>query len=80
LCQFNEIDDLGAVGYTETRRACCGEGLLAITSFCNAQSLGTCSDPSTYIFFDSMHPTETVYKAVAEATWNDMVPLFGLKR
>jgi len=66
-------------GYTETRRACCAEGLISLGAFCNAKSPGTCSDPSTYMFFDSAHPTESVYKFLAKATWNNMVSFFGLK-
>lgn len=66
-------------GYTEVGRGCCGEGMLATAVFCNSASTGTCSDPSTYMFFDSLHPTEKCYKAVAEKIYTDMVPFFGIK-
>lgn len=54
-------------GYTEARRACCGEGLLSTAGFCNKDSVGTCTDASKYVFFDSLHPTSSVYRLVAEA-------------
>lgn len=60
-------------GFTQTRRACCGEGLISTAEFCNPDSLGTCSDASEYLFFDSLHPSQTAYKQIAEAFYNDIV-------
>lgn len=66
-------------GYKETRRACCGEGMLATATFCNANSVGTCSDASNFVFFDSLHPTQSVYKRGADHFHEKVVAHFNFK-
>ncbi|KAJ7518955.1 hypothetical protein O6H91_20G016800 [Diphasiastrum complanatum] len=44
-------------GFTHARRACCGLGLLATAILCNKLTPGTCSNASSYIFWDSFHPS-----------------------
>ncbi|KAF6174108.1 hypothetical protein GIB67_020290 [Kingdonia uniflora] len=43
---------------------CCGSGFWAIGPLCNAAT-PTCSNPSQFIFWDAVHPTEEVYKVAA---------------
>lgn len=45
---------------------CCGTGLLEATFLCNPKSY-VCPDASKYVFWDSIHPTETAYYVVFEA-------------
>ncbi|KAG0575959.1 hypothetical protein KC19_5G043800 [Ceratodon purpureus] len=71
--------DPSQYGYSEVGRGCCGEGLFATAVFCNSASTGTCSDPSTYMFFDSLHPTEKCYKAIVDQIYYKLAPFFGLK-
>ncbi|KAL5078077.1 hypothetical protein RYX36_017061, partial [Vicia faba] len=49
-------------GFFESRRACCGTGLLEVAIFCNRISVGTCTNASEYVFWDSFHPTEATNK------------------
>ncbi|PPD72617.1 hypothetical protein GOBAR_DD30477 [Gossypium barbadense] len=49
----------------EVRRACCGTGLLETSILCNQHSIGTCSNASQYVFWDSFHPTEAAKKILA---------------
>ncbi|KAG0566258.1 hypothetical protein M758_7G046200 [Ceratodon purpureus] len=66
-------------GYTSTRRACCGEGLISTAGFCNENSIGTCSDASKYVFFDSLHPTQSIYKRAADVYHGQLVSYFKIK-
>ncbi|KAI7740879.1 hypothetical protein M8C21_021979 [Ambrosia artemisiifolia] len=54
-------------GFKEVKRGCCGTGLLEATILCNPKSI-TCPDASKYVFWDSIHPTETVYRIFFEST------------
>ncbi|XP_071707310.1 GDSL esterase/lipase At5g45960-like [Rutidosis leptorrhynchoides] len=54
-------------GFKEVKRGCCGTGLLETTFLCNPKST-TCSDASKYVFWDSIHPTESMYRVFFEAT------------
>ncbi|KAF5206147.1 GDSL esterase/lipase [Thalictrum thalictroides] len=47
-------------GFDEWRRGCCGSGLLELGYLCN-RHIPICPDPSKFIFWDSIHPTEKVY-------------------
>ena len=69
---------LGNAGFVETRRACCGHGFLSTAEFCNAKTEGTCADASKFVFFDSLHPTQTVYKRIAEDYEQKLFTFFKL--
>ncbi|TYH60155.1 hypothetical protein ES332_D08G274000v1 [Gossypium tomentosum] len=53
------------LSFAEVRRACCGTGLLETSILCNQHSIGTCSNASQYVFWDSFHPTEAAKKILA---------------
>ncbi|KAJ1691761.1 hypothetical protein LUZ63_015916 [Rhynchospora breviuscula] len=53
--------------FFEARKACCGTGTIETSLLCNANSIGTCTDASGYVFWDSFHPSEAANKALAEA-------------
>ncbi|XP_017621300.2 GDSL esterase/lipase At5g22810-like [Gossypium arboreum] len=53
-------------GFAEVRRACCGTGLLETSILCNQHSIGTCSNASQYVFWDSFHPTEAANQILAQ--------------
>ena len=42
-------------------RGCCGTGKLEVAVLCNPLD-STCSNASEYVFWDSYHPTEGVYR------------------
>ncbi|PWZ11194.1 GDSL esterase/lipase [Zea mays] len=52
-------------GFTETSRGCCGNGLPAMGALCTS-ALPQCRSPAQFMFFDSVHPTQATYKALAD--------------
>ncbi|KAK2382720.1 GDSL esterase/lipase [Trifolium repens] len=56
----NMIQGHGLLGFDEVDRGCCGSGYIEATYMCNRVS-HVCSDPSKYVFWDSIHPTEKAY-------------------
>nr|KYP51825.1 GDSL esterase/lipase At5g22810 family [Cajanus cajan] len=53
-------------GFSEARKACCGTGLLETSILCNQKSIGTCTNASEYVFWDSFHPSEAANKILAD--------------
>lgn len=54
-------------GFFETRRACCGTGTVETSLLCNARSVGTCSNATGYVFWDSFHPSEAANQILAQS-------------
>ncbi|KAL5545977.1 hypothetical protein UlMin_005664 [Ulmus minor] len=52
-------------GFFESRRACCGTGTIETSLLCNSRSIGTCSNATGYIFWDSFHPSEAANEVLA---------------
>ncbi|KAL6842668.1 hypothetical protein ACP4OV_027512 [Aristida adscensionis] len=52
----------GKLGITNALRTCCGNGTVA----CGRPGCAVCDDPSTYGSWDGTHPTEAVYKVIAD--------------
>ncbi|KAL4204685.1 hypothetical protein AMTRI_Chr01g133230 [Amborella trichopoda] len=50
-------------GFTESSKGCCGTGMIEFGQSC--KGMGTCKDPSKYVFWDSVHPTERMYHLIA---------------
>ncbi|KAK7321815.1 hypothetical protein VNO77_32784 [Canavalia gladiata] len=50
-------------GYKVVDRGCCGTGKLEVAVLCNPLD-ATCSNASEYVFWDSYHPTEGVYRKI----------------
>lgn len=53
-------------GFFESRRGCCGTGMLATSVLCNARSVGTCSNATGYVFWDGFHTSESANKILSE--------------
>ncbi|PIA31315.1 hypothetical protein AQUCO_05100091v1 [Aquilegia coerulea] len=51
-------------GFTESSKGCCGTGTIEYGDTC--KGLSTCKDPSKYVFWDAVHPTERMYKIIAD--------------
>ncbi|XP_027931205.1 GDSL esterase/lipase At5g45960-like [Vigna unguiculata] len=47
-------------GFEEVDSGCCGSGLIEASILCNKIS-DVCDDPSKYVFWDSIHPTQKAY-------------------
>ncbi|PIA31312.1 hypothetical protein AQUCO_05100088v1 [Aquilegia coerulea] len=54
------IQNYKKFGFDEWRKGCCGSGLVELGYLCN-RHIAVCPDPSKFIFWDSIHPTEKVY-------------------
>ncbi|XP_039022244.1 GDSL esterase/lipase APG-like [Hibiscus syriacus] len=55
-------------GFVEAARGCCGTGTVETTEFlCNPHTLGTCSNASQYVFWDSVHPSQAANQVLADA-------------
>ncbi|KAF3774747.1 GDSL esterase/lipase [Nymphaea thermarum] len=54
-------------GFSEARRACCGTGTIETSLLCNANAPGTCSNATSYVFWDSFHPSEAANQLLANA-------------
>lgn len=50
-------------GFKESRRGCCGTGLIEVAVLCNILSK-TCANASEYVFWDSYHPTQRAYEFI----------------
>ncbi|CAM8974803.1 unnamed protein product [Rhodiola kirilowii] len=48
-------------GFEIVDQGCCGTGKIEVVVLCNQFSPFTCSDASSYVFWDSYHPTERAY-------------------
>ncbi|CAN6809887.1 unnamed protein product [Brassica oleracea] len=53
-------------GFFESRRACCGTGTVETSFLCNALSVGTCSNATSYVFWDGFHPSEAANRVLAD--------------
>ncbi|GAB2272252.1 hypothetical protein Dimus_007072 [Dionaea muscipula] len=66
-----------ANGFFEARKACCGTGTIETSLLCNAQSVGTCTNATSYIFWDGFHPSEAANKVLADNLLTQGISLIG---
>ncbi|CAI9757650.1 unnamed protein product [Fraxinus pennsylvanica] len=65
-------------GFTEATKGCCGTGTIETTSFlCNPKSIGTCSNATEYVFWDSVHPSESANQVIADSLVFQGISLIG---
>lgn len=68
----------GGAGFVEATKGCCGTGRVETTTLlCNPNSLGTCSNASSYVFWDSVHPSEAANQVLADALILEGINLIG---
>ncbi|XP_052882705.1 GDSL esterase/lipase At2g30310-like [Gossypium arboreum] len=60
-------------GIVETTVGCCGTGVLGLSLFCNSV-ISACGNPSQFVFWDSVHPTQKVYQQLAKYIVKEVVP------
>ncbi|XP_022138897.1 GDSL esterase/lipase At2g30310-like [Momordica charantia] len=63
---INMINSPRNYGFEQTNIGCCGTGLVEAGPLCNPKT-ATCENPSKFLFWDSIHPTETTYKFIADS-------------
>uniref|UniRef100_A0A7N0UAQ3 GDSL esterase/lipase n=1 Tax=Kalanchoe fedtschenkoi TaxID=63787 RepID=A0A7N0UAQ3_KALFE len=65
---YNLVLSPSNYGFAEAGRGCCGTGVVETTTLmCNTKSLGTCSNATQYVFWDSAHPSEAANRILAGA-------------
>ncbi|KAJ8637865.1 hypothetical protein MRB53_012132 [Persea americana] len=64
-------------GFTEARKGCCGTGTVETSLLCNSKAPGTCSNASSYVFFDSVHPSQAANQVLADALILQGISLIG---
>ncbi|XXG60359.1 hypothetical protein AAC387_Pa04g2286 [Persea americana] len=78
LISFDIIQEPSDYGFLETRKACCGTGLIETAILCNAKSPGTRTDASVYVFWDSLHPTEAANKLLFDKLLMEGIQMYNL--
>ncbi|XXG82247.1 hypothetical protein AAC387_Pa10g0235 [Persea americana] len=64
-------------GLVESWRGCCGSGvLLEMGPKCN-ESTPICSDPSKFVFWDSIHPSQAANQQLAKLVLSSLLPLLN---
>ncbi|KAL5700097.1 hypothetical protein ACHQM5_025591 [Ranunculus cassubicifolius] len=63
------INNPQAYGFESAALGCCGTGTIELSVLCNMHNPLTCTDANKYVFWDSVHPTEKLYRIIA----NDMM-------
>ncbi|KAK4427266.1 GDSL esterase/lipase APG [Sesamum alatum] len=75
---YDLVADPKKNGFTEATRGCCGTGTVETTSLlCNPKSLGTCSNASQYVFWDSVHPSQAANQILADSLIIQGISLIG---
>ncbi|VFQ83231.1 unnamed protein product [Cuscuta campestris] len=65
-------------GFAEAGRGCCGTGTVETSVLlCNSKSLGTCSNATQYVFWDSVHPSEAANQVLADTLITQGIELIG---
>jgi hypothetical protein len=64
-------------GLENVEAGCCGTtGLFEMGYTCNAWSPLTCADAGKFAFWDAIHPTERLHRALADAKMNTTLHVF----
>ncbi|KAK3207040.1 hypothetical protein Dsin_021086 [Dipteronia sinensis] len=51
-------------GLRECTKGCCATGIIEYGDTC--KDMSTCDDPSKYVFWDAVHPTQKMYQIIAQ--------------
>ncbi|RCV19765.1 hypothetical protein SETIT_4G002000v2 [Setaria italica] len=62
-------------GLTEVSRGCCGSGVIEVGQTCRGRR--TCGDPSRYLYWDAVHPTETTNQLIANVMMDSIRELYS---
>ncbi|KAF8396961.1 hypothetical protein HHK36_018598 [Tetracentron sinense] len=60
-------------GFEHTLQGCCGTGSVEMGSLCGGMT-PTCRDPSKYLFWDAVHPTQAAYQILANIYSTTVLP------
>ncbi|KAL2463010.1 GDSL esterase/lipase APG [Forsythia ovata] len=75
---YELIQDPPKQGFAEAGRGCCGTGTIETTVLlCNPKSIGTCSNATQYVFWDSVHPSQAANQVLANSLISQGISLIG---
>ncbi|XP_020213924.1 GDSL esterase/lipase 5 [Cajanus cajan] len=78
---FDVINNPLKYGFKEGDVACCGSGSYRGYYSCGGKRVvkdyELCENPSEYVFFDSVHPTERVHQIVSQLIWSGNQSITG---
>ncbi|KAM5583070.1 GDSL esterase/lipase [Rosa sericea] len=60
-------------GFLETKRGCCGTGLVEAGPFCNSLT-AVCDNVLEYLFWDSIHPSQAAYLYISKYLEKKIIP------
>ncbi|ESQ34784.1 hypothetical protein EUTSA_v10007776mg [Eutrema salsugineum] len=64
-------------GFDEIDKGCCGTGLIELGPLCNQFTSLLCNNVSSYMFWDSYHPTERAYRILTKKfVEDDLSPFY----
>nr|ACF84513.1 unknown [Zea mays] len=67
--------DPSTFGLTEVSRGCCGSGVIEVGQTCRGRR--TCGDPSKYLYWDAVHPTERTNQVIANMMMDSIGELYS---
>ncbi|KAI3869544.1 hypothetical protein MKX03_012121 [Papaver bracteatum] len=73
---LNVIQNPNLYGIENVKEGCCATGTIEFGIICKAGNLLSCSDPSKYLFWDAVHPSEKVYGILANILMNTTISQF----
>ncbi|KAJ1289249.1 hypothetical protein BS78_02G149700 [Paspalum vaginatum] len=63
-------------GFENAVQGCCGTGFFEAGYFCSFSTSMLCGNANKYVFFDAIHPTEKMYKLLADTVINTTLHVF----
>lgn len=67
---------IGCAGFDNAVQGCCGTGLFEAGYFCSFSTSMLCGNANEYVFFDAIHPTEKMYRLLADTVINTTLHVF----
>lgn len=61
-------------GFQEVTRGCCGTGLAEVGQQCRQAARLSCPDADKFIYWDSVHPTQRMYRIIADLVMERDIP------
>ncbi|XVF35931.1 hypothetical protein REPUB_Repub19eG0014300 [Reevesia pubescens] len=65
---YNPLLDLiqnpNKYGFDDSNHGCCGTGTIEVSYLCNLFNPTTCSNTSSHVFWDAVHPSERAYRII----------------
>lgn len=67
---------IDCTGFDNAVQGCCGTGLFEAGYFCSFSTSTLCENANKYVFFDAIHPTEKMYRLLADTVINTTLHVF----